>query len=65
MKQNDAKFNTHTQSGTYSDKVHHGEVKRNAKFHNDAPAAVNQNLAASKGVSGAKSILAGQYKKGN
>lgn len=63
MKQKDSTFNANTQSGTYSDKVHHGEVKRNAKFYNDAPPAAGQNLAALKGVSGAKSILSGQYKK--
>ena len=63
MKQKDAKFNQETQMGTYSDKIHHGEVKRSAKFSNDAPAALGQNLAGYKGVSGAKSILSGQFKK--
>ena len=63
MKQKDAHFNHQSNSGTYSDKVHHGEVKRSAKFSNDAPAAMGQNLAAGKGVSGAKKILSGQFKK--
>lgn len=28
MKQQNAKWNEETQSGTYSDKIHHGEMKR-------------------------------------
>ncbi len=63
MKEKNARFNKQTDKGTYSDKVHHGEVKRTARFSNDAPAALGQNLAAEKGVSGAKSILTGQFSK--
>ena len=62
MKQKDATYNANTQSGTYSDKIHHGEVKRSAKFFNDAPPAAGQNLAADKGVSGAKNIMSGKKK---
>ncbi len=63
MKQKDSTYNLTTQSGTFPDKIHHGEVKRSAKFFNDAPSATGQNLAADKGLSGAKNILSGQLKK--
>lgn len=63
MSNKDAKYDQHSKSGTYSDRIHHGEVKRSAKFSNDAPAALGQKLAANKGLSGAKSILSGQFKK--
>jgi len=65
MKQQEAKYDVNTQSGTYSDKVHHGEVKRNAKFDNDAPPAIGQKLDGAKGLSGAKNLLAGRFKKKN
>jgi len=63
MNQKDSKFNVQTNTGTYSDKAHHGEVKRNAKFLNDAPPAMGQKLADDKGVNAAISILADQFKK--
>lgn len=62
MKLKDSKFNVDTNSGTYSDKVHHGEVKRNAKFFNDAPTSTGQNLAADKGMTGAKKIMSRKKK---
>ena len=62
MKHKDSKFNADTNSGTYSDKVHHGEVRRNAKFFNDAPTSKGQNLAATKGMAGAKNIMSAKKK---
>lgn len=62
MKAKDSIFNNHNNSGTYTDKLHHGEVRRNAKFFNDAPTSQGQNLAADKGVNGAKNIMSSRKK---
>lgn len=62
MKQ-EARYNTETQRGTFAHRIHHGEVVHNAKVINDAPSAIGQNLAATKGTNGAKKLLAGRYKK--
>ncbi len=48
--------------GSYSDKIHHGEVLRGASFLLEKPSE-QQNLAAKKGIDGAKNILSKNYKK--
>jgi len=63
MKEQNAKFDATTQTGTFSHKAHHGELKLYARISNDAPAAINQNLSGEKGISGAKSILSNLNKK--
>jgi hypothetical protein len=57
MKSNNSNSIKQSNNGTFSDKVHYGELRRNAKLINDAPTAQGQNLAADKGVNGAQNIM--------
>jgi hypothetical protein len=59
---NESNFDRDKNSGTYSRPVHHGEVVKGSSVRNDAPNALNQNLAAPHGMSTAKRLLAGRKK---
>ena len=59
----EAKYNSKTKKGTYNHYVHHGELLNGSNVNNGAPNAYGQNLAASKGTSGAKKLLMGRYQK--
>jgi hypothetical protein len=58
----DAKYNLETKKGTYSDKIHHGEVKIHYKFMSEKTTRENQLLASSLGIQGAKKILFNEKK---
>lgn len=51
------------EGSTFSDKVHHGEVKIGSRFPGESTTA-DQDLSADKGVSGAKDILKGWKEEG-